>query len=60
MNPEQPDHVQRMLADLDARLGRITAEVAEVRSGLAALGRQTRPVQPTQPVPPGQPTPSVP
>ncbi|WP_346034733.1 DUF2339 domain-containing protein [Dietzia natronolimnaea] len=60
MNPEQPDHVQRMLADLDARLGRITAEVAEVRSGLAALGRQTRPVQPTQPVPPGQPTQPVP
>ena len=60
VNPEQPDHVQRMLADLDARLGRITAEVAEVRSGLAALGRQTRPVQPTQPVPPVHPAQPVP
>ncbi len=40
VNPQQPDHVQRTLADLDARLGRITAEVAEVRAGLATLGRQ--------------------
>ncbi|MBB1029376.1 hypothetical protein G6027_00425, partial [Dietzia sp. SLG310A2-38A2] len=49
MNPEQPDHIQRTLADLDARLGRITAEMAEVRSGLAALGRQARSTQPGQP-----------
>ncbi|MCD2264480.1 hypothetical protein K3888_17480, partial [Dietzia aurantiaca] len=38
MNPEQPDHVQRALADLDARLGRIAGEVAEIRAGLSALG----------------------
>ena len=42
MNPQQPDHVQRTLADLDARLGRITAEVAEVRAGLAAAAGQLR------------------
>ncbi len=50
VNPEQPDprpDLQRALADLDARLGRITAEVAEVRAGLAALGGQagTAPVR---------------
>ena len=44
MNPEQPD-LQRALADLDARLGRITADVAEVRAGLSALGRQAGPPQ---------------
>ncbi|GAA3509170.1 DUF2339 domain-containing protein [Dietzia aurantiaca] len=38
MNPELPDHVQRTLADLDARLGRIAGEVAEIRAGLSALG----------------------
>ncbi|MGN0101654.1 MAG: hypothetical protein ACI39C_11995, partial [Dietzia sp.] len=46
MNPEQPDprpDLQRALTDLDARLGRITAEVAEVRAGLAALGGQAGP-----------------
>ena len=43
MNPEQPEHVQRTLADLDARLGRITAEVAEIRTGLSALGGHTAP-----------------
>lgn len=37
--PGQPDHVQRTLADLDARLGRIAAEVADMRAGLAELGR---------------------
>ncbi|WP_291081552.1 hypothetical protein, partial [Dietzia sp. UBA5065] len=42
MNPQQPDHVLRTLADLDARLGRITAEVAEVRAGLSAVARQMR------------------
>lgn len=42
MKPQQPDHVLRTLADLDARLGRITAEVAEVRAGLSAVARQMR------------------
>ncbi|UVE94341.1 DUF2339 domain-containing protein [Dietzia sp. B32] len=42
MNPQQPD-LQRALADLDARLGRISADVAEVRAGLSALGRQAGP-----------------
>lgn len=55
MNPEHPDHLQRTLADLDARLGRITAEMAEVRSGLAALGRQARPAPPTAQAPQPQP-----
>lgn len=43
MNSEQSEHVQRTLADLDARLGRITAEVAEIRTGLSALGGHTAP-----------------
>lgn len=62
VNPEQPDHLQRALADLDARLGRITAEVAEVRAGLSALrgGRgesfpQGGAAAPTAPVPRPQP-----
>ncbi|MEV8221556.1 DUF2339 domain-containing protein [Dietzia maris] len=42
MNPQQSD-LQRALADLDARLGRITAEVGEVRAGLSALARQSGP-----------------
>ncbi|MCT2265121.1 DUF2339 domain-containing protein [Dietzia cinnamea] len=50
MNPEQPD-LQRALADLDARLGRITAEVAEVRAGLMALGRHPGPAQAAQAAP---------
>ncbi|MFB9261419.1 DUF2339 domain-containing protein [Dietzia aerolata] len=43
MNSEQSEHVKRTLADLDARLGRITAEVAEIRTGLSALGGLTAP-----------------
>ena len=43
MNSEQSEHVQRTLADLDARLGRITAEVAEIRTGLSALVGHTAP-----------------
>lgn len=42
VNPQQSD-LQRALADLDARLGRITAEVGEVRAGLSALARQSGP-----------------
>ncbi|MFN3338529.1 MAG: DUF2339 domain-containing protein [Dietzia sp.] len=63
MNPEQPDHIQRTLADLDARLGRITAEVAEVRAGLAALGQPSwsAPAAPAAPAAPGVPgVPGVP
>lgn len=54
VNPEQPD-LQRALADLDARLGRITAEVAEVRAGLSALGRHAGPAQAPQAAGPGSP-----
>ncbi|AVM64346.1 MULTISPECIES: DUF2339 domain-containing protein [Dietzia] len=54
MNPEQPD-LQRALADLDARLGHITAEVAEVRAGLIALGRHAGPAQAPQAARPGSP-----
>ena len=54
VNPEQPD-LQRALADLDARLGRITAEVAEVRAGLIALGRHAGPAQAAQAARPGSP-----
>ena len=56
MNPQQPD-LQRVLADLDARLGRVSAELAEVRAGLASLGRlgpehvQTQRPQPHHPMP---------
>ncbi|MBB1024670.1 hypothetical protein, partial [Dietzia sp. DQ12-76] len=57
MNPEHPDHLQRTLADLDARLGRITAEMAEVRSDLAALGRQAQQAPPTAQAPRTQPGP---
>ena len=57
VNPQQPDHIQRVLADLDARLGRITAEVAEVRAGLSVLGQQTRS---PEAVPGPQPTPQPP
>ena len=46
VNPDQADQTQRALADLDARLGRITAEIADVRAGLAALGRQAAPASP--------------
>ncbi|KAA0918078.1 DUF2339 domain-containing protein [Dietzia sp. ANT_WB102] len=69
MNPQQPD-LQRALADLDSRLGRITAEVAEVRAGLAMLGRQAAPgpaeppqrESPWRPAapPPGMPAPAHP
>ncbi len=64
MSPNPPDDLQRTLADLDARLGRIAAEVAETRAGLAELGRrqsqhgrvwrheqQPQPPQPPQPQP---------
>lgn len=53
MNPQQPDQIQRTLADLDARLGRITAEIAEVRAGLSALGGRVG----ATPVPPPSPPP---
>src|SRR5699024_11183008 len=63
MSPNPPDDLQRTLADLDARLGRIAAEVAETRAGLAELGRRQsqhgrawRPEQQPQPPPP-QPAP---
>ncbi|MBB1048046.1 hypothetical protein, partial [Dietzia cercidiphylli] len=52
VDPQQPD-LQRALDDLDARLGRITAEVAEVRAGLSALGRQAGPAAVPQ-SPPGE------
>ncbi|OAH63748.1 hypothetical protein AYJ66_09485 [Dietzia cinnamea] len=61
MNPEQSD-LQRALADLDARLGRITAEVAEVRAGLMALGRHAGSAPAPQVAPPSAPpgSPSAP
>lgn len=61
VNPEQPD-LQRALADLDARLGRITAEVAEVRAGLMALGRHAGSAPAPQVAPPSAPpgSPSAP
>lgn len=57
MNPESPDQFQRAIADLDARLERISAEVAEMRSGLAALGRRTGQAAPPPPPPPPHPRP---